>query len=326
VARENRLRATGEQFKTVASAEDGVREPCMQRPAASLQLDDRMSITLPVSSVPDTAFLTAFCRALETERPDAHFRDAYAYRLAGSRGKQLLQQLSAPDLTSSGCIVRTCLLDDCILEILRNSSINTVVNLGAGLDTRPYRLPLESSIRWIEVDHPDILEYKAGILARCRPACALKSIPLDIRDVNARRTLLQRIGTTVESVLTITEGLLIYLTQEQVASLARDLYSVPQFQWWLTDLVSPAAMRLMQNAAVEPPNNHHISLRFAPENGPEFFRQCGWETDEFHSCLEGGRRLNRQFVADALLSATLSREQWDILQNLYAVVKLKRAD
>jgi methyltransferase (TIGR00027 family) len=285
-----------------------------------------MSLTLPVERASDTAFLTAFCRAIESERLDAHFRDPYARLLAGARGEQLLQRLPGPELTASGCIVRTCLMDSYILEATRVTAIDTVINLGAGLDTRPYRLQLSPSISWIEVDSPDVLAYKGSMLKRYRPSCALESVALDIFDAEARRTFLHSIVAGAERVLAISEGLLVYMTQDQVGSFARDLRSQPQFGWWLTDMISPIALRLMQKDADQSRVNRSVRLLFAPEEGPEFFRQYGWEISEFRSCFDEALRLGRRFVSEALLSLKLSREHLDTLRKLFAVVKLKRAD
>ena len=47
-------------------------------------------------------------------------------------------------------------------------------------------------------------------------------------------------------VLVVTEGLLIYLSADQVASLADDLSSIPSFRWWLTDIASPALLAMLQ--------------------------------------------------------------------------------
>src|SRR5438270_14013070 len=105
-----------------------------------------MSLTLPVESVSDMAFLTAYCRALESDRPDAHFRDPYARMLAGTRGEDLLKRLQGWKATAAGCTVRTCLMDDLILQVIREAAIDMVVNLGAVLDTRPYRMSLPASL------------------------------------------------------------------------------------------------------------------------------------------------------------------------------------
>ena len=48
-------------------------------------------------------------------------------------------------------IVRTAVIDELILREVE-LGCDVVLNLGAGLDTRPQRLPLPESLRWIEVD------------------------------------------------------------------------------------------------------------------------------------------------------------------------------
>jgi methyltransferase (TIGR00027 family) len=262
---------------------------------------------------------------MESERPDAHFRDPHARVLAGKRGEELLQHMPGGELTAAGCIVRTYLLDRLILQTIQEAAIDTVVNLGAGLDTRPYRLPLPPSLCWVEADDAGVLAYKARRLEGYRPVCALESISLDVTDAAARRALFQHIDARAAVVLVITEGLLVYMTPEQVAALADDLHALPRFQWWLSDLVSASGFRFMQRAVIESPQSCGVRLLFAPEEGAEFFRQYGWEIADFRSCLGEGRRLNRLFLAKAVMSANLTREQWAVLERLFAVVKLKRA-
>ena len=64
-----------------------------------------------------------------------------------------------------------------------------VVNLAAGLDARPYRMALPPNLDWIEVDLPDLVDYKERILAGETPACRLERVRLDLADVAARRKL-----------------------------------------------------------------------------------------------------------------------------------------
>jgi len=54
-----------------------------------------------------------------------------------------------------------------------------VVNLAAGLDTRPYRMALPSGLQWIEIDLPELLAYKAETLAGETLACRLERVALD---------------------------------------------------------------------------------------------------------------------------------------------------
>jgi O-methyltransferase involved in polyketide biosynthesis len=56
---------------------------------------------------------------------------------------------------------------------LFGDGVDTIVNLGAGLDTRPYRLELPYRLKWFEIDFPQMIEYKNGQVADQNPRCQL---------------------------------------------------------------------------------------------------------------------------------------------------------
>jgi len=97
------------------------------------------------------------------------------------------------------------------------------INLGAGLDARPYRMQLPAFLQWVEVDLPEIIAYKEAILANEEPRCRLERICLDLSDAEARRTLLAELDRRAKKIVVMSEGLLIYLSTEEVGSLAKDL-------------------------------------------------------------------------------------------------------
>jgi methyltransferase (TIGR00027 family) len=277
--------------------------------------------TIPVESPADTAYLTAWFRALETARPDACFSDPDARMLAGERGPEVSQRLPDAALTASSCVVRTCIMDEFIMQLVKEGDIETVVNLGAGLDMRPYRLPLPRSLHWIEVDDADLLNYKASKLRDREPVCRVEMATLDITDAAARRSLLDHVGETANRALVLTEGLLIYLTCQQVTSLASDLHERPSLKWWLTDIVSPIALGLM---------NRHMSggdgprLQFAPQDRLEFFQGHGWDAMELRGYEEESLRLSRWALPQELLVTHLFGWPWVRQDWLHAVVKLER--
>ena len=257
-----------------------------------------MNHSLPIAEVFDTACGVAMHRAIESERPNAHFRDPFARNLAGERGAEIVQRMGG-QASGLAIVVRTCVIDRLILQSL-HKGVDTVLNLGAGLDTRPYRLPLPDTLRWIEVDLPTILDYKAQKLAQESPTCALESIGLDLAEVTARKNLLTQVATQAKQVLVLTEGLLIYLSPEQVATLARNLHTQPNFCWWLTDLSSPLVLKLAQrrwekNLATK------VKLQFAPEEGAKFFQQYGWSIYQFYSFLQEADHLERGTLFDWFL-------------------------
>src|SRR5690348_14872368 len=90
-----------------------------------------------IRHVSDTALMVAACRALETARPDGLVRDPFAARLAGPRGDAILHGITGWELMCFGIGVRTRFLDDLVVRTIARDSIQIVLNVGAGLDTRP---------------------------------------------------------------------------------------------------------------------------------------------------------------------------------------------
>lgn len=281
--------------------------------------------SLPVEYISDTAFVTAHYRALESDRPDALFNDPYARLLAGAHGEEVARVMPGGESVAQGCAVRTCVTDELILRTIEGDGVDAVLNLGAGLDTRPYRLPLPTSLHWIEADLPNILTYKQEKLASVQPICNLESVPLNVTDPIARQTLFHRVGASAQQVLVVTEGLFIYMTSEQVAAIAMHLYAQPPFRWWLIELASPIGLQLIQQSLDSQPGSGVARLQFAPEEGTEFFRQYGWGTAEIHSYVEEALRLNRGMLPESQL-AQLSSEQWDALRKMSCFVLLTRAE
>jgi len=248
---------------------------------------------LALRDISDTARWVAMYRARETERPDPLFRDPLARRLAGERGEQLLRLLARAGRGQSWAFVtRTVVIDRFIEERVRQGA-DLVLNLAAGLDARPYRMALPPSLRWVEVDLPELLAYKEDVLRDEKPVCALERITLDLADVEARRTLFARLGREAASGLVVTEGLLIYLTPEQVAGLAADLAAAGGLRHWVLDISSPGLKKMIEKQIGAHLSQASAPLRFAPEEGPAFFAPYGWEADEARSMIKEARRLGR---------------------------------
>lgn len=245
-----------------------------------------------IENISDTAFWVAHYRAMESERPDAHFRDPLASKLAGEHGELLVKKLPWARSAAWAMIVRTIVLDEFILRCIQDGA-TAVVNLAAGLDTRPYRLNVPATTKWFEVDLPGILKYKEEKLKDEKPLCELQRIAQDLSDEHGRRRVLAEIAATGRKTVFVSEGLLVYLPVEQVAALARDLHSHKKFCWWLTDLSSPALVKWMMRWYKKQFSRAGIVMQFAPPEGPDFFLQHGWKPAEFRLSFEEAERLHR---------------------------------
>lgn len=244
-----------------------------------------------IRDVSDTARWVAVFRARESSRPDALFHDHFAARLAGDRGAQIAAKMTFQNRHSWSFVARTWLFDRILMDQVR-SGADTIVNLAAGLDTRPYRLDLPPHLHWIEVDFPRLLAYKTEVLRDERPRCALERIPLDLADVPARRALFARVGANRRRVVVVTEGFLVYLTRDAVASLSADLSHQQEFRTWIVDLTSPSLLRMIQKHTA-PLIDAKTPLQFAPEEGPAFFEGYGWRVHRVESTLKTAARIRR---------------------------------
>lgn len=245
-----------------------------------------------IRNISDTARWVAVYRARESERPDALFCDPLARQLAGDHGEQIAVSIPFLEKNSWPFVARTWSIDRFIADQVRQGT-DMVINLAAGLDTRPYRMELPYSLQWIEVDLPEILTYKEEVLRDEKPVCALERVRLDLANEKARRELFSELSRRACRVLVVTEGLLIYLTAEEVAALARDLAAPAAFHRWIIDLGSPALLKMLKKKMGGPLDQAGAPLRFAPEEGPEFFRQCGWKLEAFDSAIHTAGELNR---------------------------------
>lgn len=284
---------------------------------------------MPIENVSDTARWVAVYRAMETERRDAIFRDPFAARLAGERGAQIVGEMKRGRSLAWPMIVRTAVFDEIILERVTKYGVDTVVNLAAGLDTRPWRLALPATLRWFDVDLSGMTAYKAGAMQGERTSCIYEAVAVDLTDAVESRELFARIDVAAKTTLVIAEGLLIYLTPAQVGALARDVATISSVRWWLIDLASAQLLKIMNKHWGRAVAAGSAPFLFAPAEGTEFFRQYGWRELEFRSGIHEAHRLRREMRMAPLwrllarLSPAAKREQF---RRMSGYVLLERND
>lgn len=243
-----------------------------------------------IAHVSDTARWVAAYRARESARPDALFQDALAARLAGEQGHRIADRARGTNGDGWPLVTRTKLIDDLVLTAIREGC-DCVLNLAAGLDTRPYRLDLPASLPWIEADLPALLDEKERALEGATPRCRLSRERVDLADSAARAALFDRVAGAHQHVLVITEGLLVYLDEAMVRALASDLLARATFRSWLIDLSSPGVLAMMQRSMGSELSN--APMKFAPENGVAFFEALGWNVRETRVLVREAVRMKR---------------------------------
>jgi methyltransferase (TIGR00027 family) len=236
--------------------------------------------------------MAAAYRAIESESPQALFRDPLADKLAGERGRAIIASLP-PQAMMGGwtVIIRTCIIDELIQQAI-TEGVDTILNLGAGLDTRPYRMTLPETLRWIEVDHPAIIEWKRTQLSQEKPRCQLESIALDLADAPARRQLLDEVASRSGKVLVLTEAVTPYLPEAAVAALGADLRAKAEVKYWIVDYFSPASYEYRRRSGMSRAMKNAPFL-FEPKDYFGFFAAAGWQPKEINYFAEEAQRLRR---------------------------------
>lgn len=182
--------------------------------------------------VSNTALGAATCRLIEQYQPEGTrlFHDALVKDLVGASIRTLMhlksfrtlaiQQMDAITPGIYGVqISRTRFIDDAVQEAL-SQGIEQVVILGAGLDTRAYRLTGLEHVRVFEVDLPSVQENKKKRLQKHfgRLPQRVTFLPIDF-DTQSLEAIFK--GTTFDfasPAIFVWEGVTQYLTEAAVRS------------------------------------------------------------------------------------------------------------
>ncbi|MDT5115047.1 MAG: hypothetical protein QOE30_786 [Mycobacterium sp.] len=242
-----------------------------------------------ISHVSDTARWTALHRATESARPDALFRDPLAERLAGEQGRAIVANVPWTNRSGWWLVARTKIIDDAIAASLANGC-DRILNLAAGLDTRPYRLDLPSELTWIEADLPKLLAEKTQLLADQTPRCRLTRTAVDLADPHARDAFFNDALDGATKAFVLTEGLSMYLEAADIAALSGALKR-PEVAWWMLDFAFPGLKKQINKNITGISEN--APFKFAPENGLAFFEDLGWRAVEAESVFEAAHRFHR---------------------------------
>jgi methyltransferase (TIGR00027 family) len=242
-----------------------------------------------ITHVSDTARWTALHRATESARADALFTDPLAERLAGEHGRAIVDNVPRSSRNGWWLIARTKIIDDIIARSIAEGC-DRILNLAAGLDTRPYRLDLPPDFPWIEADLPQLLAEKTELLADQTPRCRLTRTAVDLSDPPARDAFLNEALDGATKALVLTEGLLMYLEDRDVVALSEALRR-PEVAWWMLDFAFPGLQKMMNKKMAGMLQN--APFKFAPENGLAYFEDLGWRTLEVESLFMAANRFRR---------------------------------
>ncbi|MGE0631853.1 MAG: class I SAM-dependent methyltransferase [Pseudobdellovibrionaceae bacterium] len=247
---------------------------------------------LTIGDVSDTSFWVAYYRAKETERSDALFRDPFAKILIGEKGHKISESMPQVSRYTEWSVISRTVIIDRFIEKAIQEGVDTILNLGAGLDSRPYRMKLPSDLEWIEADYPNIIRHKSELLKSETPTCRLTRVEIDLADDVKRREFLKSVNQKARKVLVITEGVIPYLSPEEVTELGYDLLAQKSFLYWITEYFDPRVYKYLRNT-VRAAKLKNAPFKFYPDNWNGFFKNLGWVEKETRFGFEIAREFKR---------------------------------
>jgi methyltransferase (TIGR00027 family) len=232
-----------------------------------------------------TARWIAAARARETNRPDRLFNDPFAAALAGAKGFDILARAEkAYGGVNPYIPVRTRFFDDLIMS--HADALPQIALLGAGLDTRAFRLDFPPEIHLFELDLPETLAYKESVVKAYggAPRCIRHVVSTDLSGSWTGDLLAAGFDLHMPTQW-IAEGLFFYLSEPAVRKLiesAREC-SAPG---------SLFAADIMGSGVLDQPQleeylrwlgENNAPLPFCTSSPSSLFQQLGWEIERLTS-------------------------------------------
>jgi methyltransferase (TIGR00027 family) len=168
--------------------------------------------------------------------------DAYAERLLGAEGLAYWEDFKSLTLPNGSNIARCYIIDQHLKSMLMQNPETTVILVGAGLDSRAFRL---TSGNWIEFDEPSIIEYKNQVLPSTACRNPLKRISIDFETEKLEDKIAKYSSLT--PLIIIIEGVIMYLTAEQKTELFSTLTRTLGKHVLLCDLMTKSFFNRMVN-------------------------------------------------------------------------------
>ncbi|TMR06536.1 SAM-dependent methyltransferase [Actinomadura soli] len=242
-----------------------------------------------------TAQWTAAARALESERADGLIRDDYARHLAEPRGFELLDRYRGAAV-SDFIAVRTRYMDDALTRVLGHTGIRQIVLLANGMDTRTHRLDWPEGATVYEVDHGALLAEKQSRLAALVVEPRVRTVPVKADLAGDWLEALKSGGfDTAQSTLWVAEGLVFFLTEQQVGQLLETVAGAcPPESWLVVDMTSATLLRHpMTQPFLRSLREDGTPWRFGTDQPEEFLSDHGFAVRDLRQPGEAGAGAGR---------------------------------
>ena len=229
-----------------------------------------MAMENPISR---TAHYTLGVRAWDAAQDTPLCGDDFAERLVTDETRRLWKDFQDFTRPNAGNAARHGIIDEYLEEELATAPDARVVLLGAGFDTRPFRL---DGGRWIEIDEAAVIEHKEAALPTDSAPNPLTRIEIDFEEESLEEKLAP--VRTEEEAHVVIEGVLMYLTREEREETLRTLQALFPRHTVYCDLMTASFFEKHSRDLHEEIVGVGATFKDMTESPEKLFTDAGYET------------------------------------------------
>jgi len=228
-----------------------------------------------------TAFYCCGVRMQDAERDKPVCGDIYAKVFMNEQGLQILEAFKDETRPNASNVARHRIIDDLLRhELLAHPNL-TVAIIGAGFDTRSFRL---KGGTWIELDEPQVITYKDERLPASNSQNELHRISIDF----ATDSLQQKLSSFSERspVAVVIEGVFMYLEEAAIVNLLETLHRLFPQHKLICDLMTREFFEKNASTIHEKLTGMGATFKFTIDNPEEVFLKSGYRQLEKIAIVE----------------------------------------
>ena len=207
----------------------------------------------------------------DAEREKPVCGDTYAKVFMNEQGLQILETFKDETRPNMSNVARHRLIDDLLREELVANPNLTVVIIGAGFDTRAFRL---KGGTWIELDEPQVIAYKEERLPASTSENDLQRISIDFATESLEQKLAAFSGRSPVTV--VIEGVLMYLEEAAVGQLLQTVGRIFPHHKLICDLATRKFFEDNAQSIHEKLSGMGATFKFKIDNPEEVFLKNGY--------------------------------------------------
>ena len=222
-----------------------------------------------------TAFYCCGVRMQDAELSNAVCGDIYAKTFMNEEGLQILEGFKDETAPNASNVGRHRIVDDLLRQELVAHPDLMVVIIGAGFDSRAYRL---QGGTWVELDEPQVISYKNDRLPVSRSQNELHRIAIDF----ATDSLQEKLSSfsNRSPVAVVIEGVFMYLEEEVIRQLLQTLRRLFPQHKLICDLMTRDFFEKYSKTLHEKITGMGTSFKFTVENPEAIFLENGYRRME----------------------------------------------